>query len=67
MAILDDYFSDKDLASELAKKPRTLKAWRDRRIGPPVTYLGGRPYYRKAAVEEWLLSREGKGPRASAA
>ena len=65
--LLDEYFSDVALATELGKKPRTIKSWRDQRVGPPVTYLGGKPFYRKESVKNWLLSREGKGPRLSAA
>ena len=67
MALLDDYYSDVELADELGKKPRTIKAWRDRRTGPPVTYISGKPYYRKNAVIDWLLDREGKGLRGCAA
>lgn len=58
--ILSNYFSVVELATQLGKKPRTLKGWRDRRIGPPVTYLGGQPFYRKEAVKSWMLSLEGK-------
>jgi len=60
MAILDDYYSDPELAGELGVTPRTTKKYRDERTGPPVTYIAGRPYYRRDAVREWLLSRENK-------
>ena len=39
-------------------KTRTTKSWRDQRKGPPVTYIAGKPHYRKEAVRQWLLSRE---------
>lgn len=57
---LEDYFAEEEAARYVNKKPRTLKDWRDRRIGPPVTYVGGKPYYRKASLKQWLLSLEGK-------
>ena len=61
MTLLDEYFSDHDLAAELGIKTRTTKSWRDQRKGPPVTYISGRPHYRKESVRKWLQSREGKG------
>ena len=67
MALLDDFYSEDEFAEEVKRKPRTLKSWRDQRKGPPVTYIGNKPYYRKASAREWLLSLEGKGPRRSAA
>lgn len=63
MSILDDYYSNLELATELGVKLRTTKSWRDQRKGPPVTYLSGKPYYRKEAVKRWLLNREGKSLR----
>lgn len=60
MPILDDYFTNNELCNELGIQPRTSKSWRDARIGPPVTFLRGKPHYRKAAVRDWLLSREGR-------
>lgn len=58
--ILEDYFTEIELCKELGVKPRTTKQWRLDREGPAVTYLRGTPLYRKVAVKEWLLAREGK-------
>lgn len=58
MPILDSYYSDPDLAREMGVKTRTTKSWRDKRTGPPVTYIAGKPYYRIEAVRQWLLARE---------
>jgi hypothetical protein len=60
MPLLDDYYSDPELADDLGVTIRTTKSWRDKRTGPPVTYIKGKPYYRKVSAREWLLSREGK-------
>ena len=60
MSLLDDYFSDPEFADEIGVTTRTTKSYRDRRIGPPVTYIKGRPYYRKVAVMQWLRAKEGK-------
>ena len=67
MSILDEYFTDPEFAAEMRVKPRTTKLWRDQRTGPPVTYIAGKPHYRKEAVRSWLLKREGKGLRRGAA
>lgn len=58
--VLSDYFTEAQAAEQLNRRPRTLKAWRDRRVGPPVTYIGTTPYYRIDSLRDWLLSLEGK-------
>ena len=58
MPLLDEYYTDPELAREMKVKTRTTKAWRDQRTGPPVTYIAGKPHYRKEAVRQWLLARE---------
>ena len=60
MAILDDYYEPHELAEELGKSERTLERWRNQRIGPPVTRLGDKPFYRKESTKQWLLSLERK-------
>ncbi|HEB85558.1 MAG TPA: hypothetical protein ENI68_00855 [Gammaproteobacteria bacterium] len=58
MPLLDDYYTDPEFAREMGVKTRTTKSWRDNRTGPPVTFIAGRPRYRKEAVRQWLLARE---------
>jgi len=58
MSILEDYYNDPEFAGEMGVKTRTTKSWRDKRTGPPVTYIRGKPHYRKEAVRQWLLDRE---------
>jgi predicted DNA-binding transcriptional regulator AlpA len=56
--VLSEYLSDKELALELDISPRTLARWRRLREGPPLTRIGRKIAYRRAAVREWLSSRE---------
>lgn len=61
--ILSDYISDEELAEELRVHPRTLKAWRAKGIGPPVTWIGKKPFSYLPSAREWLRSREQRMPR----
>jgi len=45
-------------ADTLGKTVRTLENWRARRIGPAWTRIGGRIYYREAALLDWIKSQE---------
>lgn len=58
--ILSDYQTREELASELKRDVRTLERWAAQQIGPPITYLGKTPYYRRESVRDWLLSLEQK-------
>ena len=63
--LLDDYMTPDELAVELGKSPRTIARWDRLRIGPPKTVVGKKPYYRREAVREWLLTQEHEQVRAS--
>jgi hypothetical protein len=52
--ILAGYISQDELAAQLNKRRRTLQEWDRRHIGPPITRVGGTPYYEVNAVREWL-------------
>lgn len=56
--LLEDYFSDDELAVELDTTKRTLTRWDNQRIGPPRTYIGRKPYYHRDDVKEWLRQRK---------
>jgi hypothetical protein len=58
--LLDDWLTAKQTARQLKKSERTLGLWHRKGIGPPRSYNGKTPLYRRAAVEEWLLNREQK-------
>jgi hypothetical protein len=57
-SILDDYYTRAQLAAELKKSERTIKRWDDERTGPPVTYNGREPLYRKDSARAWLKAKE---------
>jgi hypothetical protein len=63
--ILDGYLPQADTARALGKCVRTLKRWRTKRYGPPVTWIGNRPLYRIEAVREWLATQEQPQVRAN--
>ena len=54
--LLGDYLSPPDLARELDCTERTLKRWQAIGYGPRPIKIGGRVFYRRAAVKEWLDS-----------
>ena len=56
--ILADYWDEAECAAELKISPLTLKRWRPQKKGPPVTYVGRQPYYRKASVKAWVAAQE---------
>ena len=58
MAILDDYLTRDELASELNVTKRTLIRWQNQRDGLPFIMLGGRVLYRRASVLVWLKDLE---------
>jgi len=56
--LLDYYDSQEELAEQLNLTPRSLQRWARQRTGPPITYIGRIPYYRKASTRAWMLSLE---------
>ncbi|WP_315775116.1 MULTISPECIES: helix-turn-helix domain-containing protein [unclassified Bradyrhizobium] len=58
--LIQNYYSESELAEHLGKTTRTLFEWRRRGYGPPATMIGRVPHYRKAAVQQWLDEMEEK-------
>ena len=56
--ILSDYLTERELAEQLGRGPRTIQRWRAMRQGPTPTFIGATPVYRIDAVRAWLRSRE---------
>jgi hypothetical protein len=56
--LLDDYFDIPAFAKELGKTTRTIWRWRAQRIGPAMTWIGGRLYVHKDTAKTWLRKRE---------
>jgi hypothetical protein len=57
-SISDTYLTEQEAAEFLGRCTRTLVRWRLLKIGPPATRVGRRIYYRRAALEAWLLGKE---------
>jgi hypothetical protein len=56
MSLLDEYFTESELAAELKLTERAVRHWRYNRIGPPFTKVGARTLYPKSAVAAWLAA-----------
>lgn len=57
--VLSGHMTQPELAAELRVSVDSLQRWHNQRIGPPRVKVGGRVYYRRAAVRAWLRDREG--------
>jgi hypothetical protein len=60
--LLKGYIPEEE-PDEFGVTVRTLRGWRSQGTGPACTFVGASAYYRREAVEQWLLSREKKPPR----
>jgi hypothetical protein len=67
MALLDDFLTQKELAAELRISPRTVMRWQGKPDGLPHVELGGRVYYRRSSVLDWIGAHERRpNPRRAA-
>jgi hypothetical protein len=62
MTALDNHLTDEELAKELKKKTgfgceRTLRKWRDQRVGPPWIKFGRSILYPIDGFEAWLKAQ----------
>lgn len=55
--LLSAYASEQEVADTLGKDRRTLRLWRQRRIGPPWVKIGNDPYYPRDGFLKWVQSR----------
>lgn len=56
--LLSGWISRLDLALELGVTVETLHRWEKLRFGPPCVRAGRKIYYRRDAVQNWLLEQE---------
>lgn len=61
--LLDGWFTRPELAAALRVTRDTLSRWETRQVGPPCTRIGRKVFYRRAAVEEWILAQEQTRPK----
>jgi excisionase family DNA binding protein len=52
------FLTGEEVASCLNISHRTLYRWHRQRRGPPQIKIGRHKYYRRAALESWLLKQE---------
>jgi hypothetical protein len=56
--LLSDYDTPDELAASLGICTKTLDRWRLDKKGPPITYVGRKPYYHRDSAKTWLRSQE---------
>lgn len=54
----NEYLTSDEVSDWLKVSRRTLHRWARLRKGPPNVKIGRKVYYRRASVEQWLLSLE---------
>lgn len=61
--LMSGWISRLDLAVELEVTVETLHRWEKIRFGPPCVRAGRKIYYRRDAVQDWLMQQEAPAPR----
>ena len=56
--LMSGWISRLDLALELEVTVETLHRWEKLRFGPPCVRAGRKIYYRRDAVQDWLMLQE---------
>jgi hypothetical protein len=61
--LLEGWLPEDETAKALGVSVRTLRGWRQKRIGPAWTEMGKRKFYRTTGIPEYLQAQERKPPR----
>ena len=61
---IQDLIAETEYAAQRGVSLRTVQRERAQRMGPPYIKLGRKIFYRKEAIEAWLLAQEQHQPRA---
>lgn len=56
----EEFLTESQFAALMSKSIRTIRLWQQLRVGPPRIKCGKTVRYRRAAIEQWLRSRESK-------
>jgi len=56
--LLENYYTEKEIADFLGKSIFSLRADASRRKGAPRTKIGRRILYKKTSFEKWVLEKE---------
>jgi predicted DNA-binding transcriptional regulator AlpA len=59
-SVLENFVREEALARELKISRKTLGRWRKSGRGPRPAKIGRDIFYRRSAIEEWLLACESK-------
>jgi hypothetical protein len=54
--LLGDYWTEDGFKKEINKSKRTLRTWREQKIGPPYAMLGKTVIYPKPGARDWVAS-----------
>lgn len=65
MDFQNDLLTEPQFAELTGRNVRSVQRERARREGPPFIRIGRKVYYRRAAIEAWLLAQEQSQPRAA--
>jgi hypothetical protein len=57
-ALLEGFLTEAELGEALGKTQRTLRAWRQRGIGPPYIRMGQTVVYATESFRAWLKAGE---------
>ncbi|ATX66945.1 DNA-binding protein [Roseinatronobacter bogoriensis subsp. barguzinensis] len=63
MDFQNDLLTELQYAELTGRNVRSVQRERSQRIGPAFIRIGRKIYYRKAAIEEWLIAQEQSQPR----
>ena len=58
VAILENYVSRREFATQLGKAERTVIRWEIQRRAPKRTKIGRCVYFSRKAIEDWLKAQE---------
>lgn len=56
--LLGNWMTRTELANELGVSVATVARWHTEGVAPAFTKIGKRILYRRATVQQWLISRE---------
>lgn len=62
MSILDDYIHEADAATDLGVTQRTMWRYRNQPDGLPYYEIGGRIYFHKEELDDWLRNNCARRP-----
>jgi predicted DNA-binding transcriptional regulator AlpA len=58
VAVIPGFLTKEATAVFLGKSVATLDRWHRLRVGPPRTKIGSSTFYRKAALDAWIVAQE---------